>query len=130
MLTIGEVARRAGMRTSAIRYYERIGLLPAPQRTNGRRQYADNSLLRLTVIRFARDNGFTLAQIHRLFRGKPYSGRLRKLATEKIAELDAAIERAHVMQSLLKQALRCECITLEECGRRLSEARSRSMPGN
>jgi MerR family redox-sensitive transcriptional activator SoxR len=128
MLTIGEVALRAGVRTSAIRYYEQIGLLPLAQRSSGRRQFPESTLLRLTVIRFARDNGFTLRQIHGLFAGKPYSSRLRQLASAKILELDGVVERAQVMQSLLKSALRCKCLTLEECGRRLGAPDGSSAP--
>jgi MerR family redox-sensitive transcriptional activator SoxR len=123
MLTIGEVARRVGLRASAIRYYEKLGLLPVPQRTSGRRQYTEAAVLRLTVIRFARENGFTLLEIHRLFAGKPYSSQLRQLAREKIDELGGVIARARGMQALLKGALRCKCLTLEECGRRLSASR-------
>ena len=119
MLRIGEVARAAGIRTSAIRYYERIGLLPAAQREGGRRGYDDRVLLRLTVIRFARDNGFTLREIRLLFSGRPYSARLRQLATGKVAELEAGIEKARAMQAMLRSALRCRCLTAEECGRRL-----------
>jgi MerR family redox-sensitive transcriptional activator SoxR len=123
MLPIGEVARRAGLRPSAVRYYEQMGLLPTPQRSNGRRQYGEDVLLRLTVIRFAQDNGFTLEQIRTLFTGKPYSARLRQLAKAKVAELDGVIGRAREMQALLKKALRCRCLTIEECGRRLRAAR-------
>jgi len=123
MPTIGDLARHAGIRTSAIRYYERLGLLPAPPRTSGRRQYPEAALMRLTVIRFARENGFTLEEIRRLFAGRPYSARLRRLAADKIAELEQTVARARVMQSILGKALRCKCLTLEECGRRLRAAR-------
>jgi MerR family redox-sensitive transcriptional activator SoxR len=119
-MTIGEVAKRAGLRTSAIRYYERLGLLPAPARASGRRVYRADVLLRLTVIRFARDSGFTLGEIRKLFAGKKYSAQLRWFAAEKVVELDNMIERARTMQRLLRSALRCECLTVEECGRRLS----------
>jgi MerR family redox-sensitive transcriptional activator SoxR len=125
MTTIGDIARRAGIRTSAIRYYEQIGLLPAPARVGGRRRYTESALLRLAVIRFARDNGFTLAEIRRLFAGKPYSTRLRGVATAKIAELESTITRARVMQAILGKALRCKCLTLEECGRRIAAGQDR-----
>jgi len=121
MHSIGQVARQAGIQTSAIRYYERLGLLPAPERASGRRRYGDDVLLRLTVIRFARASGFTLREIRELFAGRPYSARLRTLAEGKIAELDAVIERTQVVQSLLRRALACRCLTLEECARRLPQ---------
>lgn len=119
MMPIGEVARRAGLRPSALRYYERIGLLPAPARDSGRRRYDDGVLLRLRVIGFARECGFSLREIRRLFAGRPYSAALRGLASRKLVETKLAIERLHAMRSLLRTALRCDCLTLEQCGRRL-----------
>ena len=53
-MTIGEVARRAGLRPSAVRYYERIGLLPSPPRIGGQRRYESGVLQRLAVIRGAK----------------------------------------------------------------------------
>ena len=122
MMPIGELARHASLRTSAVRYYERLGLLPAPARTNGRRRYGEETLDRLRVIGFARAAGFSLREIRQLFAGKPYSRRLRDLATGKIDELEGTITRARAMQSLLRAALRCECLTIEECGRRIRSA--------
>jgi MerR family redox-sensitive transcriptional activator SoxR len=124
MLTIGDVAREAGLRASAVRYYERLGLLPAPERRNGRRRYTEEVIPRLEVIRFARNSGFTLREIAKLFGGRPYSARLRELANAKIGELEGAVARARMMQSLLRSALRCDCLTPEECGRIMRRASS------
>jgi MerR family redox-sensitive transcriptional activator SoxR len=130
MLTIGEVAKRAGLRTSAIRYYERLGLVPPPARNSGRRAYGQEVLNRLAVISFARANGFTLREIRRLFTsGKPYSARLREQTREKLHQIDEMIERAHAMKAMLVGALRCNCIDVDQCGRRLlraNEQRSRT----
>ena len=119
MLAIGEVARRAGLRPSALRYYERLGLLPVPARASGRRRYDESALPRLRVIGFARECGFSLREIGQLFSGRTYSARLRHLATRKLGELERAVERLHTMQSLLRSALRCDCLSAEQCGRRL-----------
>jgi DNA-binding transcriptional MerR regulator len=102
-----------------------------PERQNGRRRYTEDVLLRLEVIRFARDAGFTLREISKLFAGRPYSERLRDLANDKIADLEATVERARMVQSLLRSALRCNCLTPEECGRLMRRARERprSSPG-
>jgi DNA-binding transcriptional MerR regulator len=122
MMAIGEVARRAGLRPSALRYYERLGLLPEPGRASGRRRYDDAVLLRLRVIGFGRECGFSLGEIRLLFAGRPYSATLRALASRKLVDLDQAIERLHAMQGLLRSALRCDCLTLEQCGRRIASA--------
>ena len=119
MMPIGEVARRAGLAPSALRYYERLGLLPEPVRDSGRRRYDDSILLRLRVIQFARQCGFTLREISQLFAGRPYSATLRALAGRKLDELEHAIERLHAMRGLLRLGLRCDCLTLEQCARHL-----------
>lgn len=119
MLAIGEVAKRTGLRPSAVRYYERLGLLPAPVRDSGRRRYDDGVFVRLRVIAFARDCGFSLREIRQLFAGKPYSAAMRGLASRKLNEMREAIARLKAMRALLRTALRCECLTLEQCGHRL-----------
>lgn len=124
-MLIGEIARDAGVRPSAIRYYERLGLLPSPPRRGGRRDYDRDVLLRLEVIRFARETGFTLREIRRLVTGRPYSAGLRSLAETKLGDLEAIIARARTMQALLRSALRCNCLAPEDCGRLLRAARSR-----
>ena len=68
-LAISEVARVFGLRTSAIRYYEQIGILPPPLRKNGQRCYDKSVLYRLAVVQRAREMGFTLDEIRELFFG-------------------------------------------------------------
>jgi len=62
-MKIGQLAGRSGLNPSAIRYYERLGLLPAPHRTGGQRRYPIEALDRVLLIRFASDMGFTLSEI-------------------------------------------------------------------
>src|SRR5260370_3408036 len=62
-MKIGELAARANLNASAIRYYEKCGLLAAPQRFGGQRRYPSDALYRVLLIRFATDMGFTLAEI-------------------------------------------------------------------
>ncbi len=118
-LGIGEVAQRAGLQPSAIRYYERVGVLPEPRRQNGRRRYGLEVLTRLTVVRMAREAGFTIAEIRALFHGFPddatASVRWRALAGRKIDEIDAVIVRAHRMRAVLEESLRCGCLTFDDC---------------
>ena len=119
-LTIGEVAKQAGIQTSAIRYYESVGILPRTQRIHGHRRYDASILSRLTLIRVAQSAGFTIAEIHRLFDGfdidVPASARWQELAHQKLIEVNALIDHAQAMKLLLEEGLlRCSCITLEEC---------------
>ena len=118
-LTIGEVARRAGVRASALRYYESVGLLPAPPRVHGRRRYDPSVLQRLAVIHVAQEAGFTVAEIRVLFDGcdadTSPSARWRALAVRKIDEVDALIRRAQRMKELLEKGLACGCLRLEDC---------------
>jgi MerR family transcriptional regulator, redox-sensitive transcriptional activator SoxR len=118
-LTIGEVARRAGLETSAVRYYESIGLLKSLRRVNGHRRYDASVLHILTMIRFAQQAGFTLAEIETLFHGfepdTPPAARWRSMAQEKLPEIDLLIERAQGMKHMLENGLRCGCLRLEDC---------------
>ncbi len=122
-MSIGEVARNTGVRPSALRYYESVGLLPLPERANGRRRY-DGELLRevldrLAVVRVAQQAGFTISEIRTLLDGfsedTPPSERWRILARDKLPEVEALVERALSMKDLLERGLRCECLRLEEC---------------
>ncbi len=118
-LTIGEIARRAGVRPSAIRYYERVGLLPQPHRVNGRRRYGDDVLELLTAVKIAQRAGFTVAEartlLHDFSPDTPPSARWQVLAREKLPEIEALINRAIEMRRLLRRGLRCECLRLEDC---------------
>jgi DNA-binding transcriptional MerR regulator len=117
-MTIGEVAARTGLRPSAIRYYERAGLIPPPVRASGQRRYDISVLDRLAVVERAKDCGFSLAEIRVLFTGEgSHSAKWRRLAAAKIAELDTALQRISSMKDLLQR--RCQCETAVECGRRI-----------
>ena len=118
-LSIGEVARRAGIRSSAIRYYEQAGLLPAPRRTSGQRRYDPAILDRLALIQFAQQAGFTIGEIRTLLEGfeeeTPMSQRWQVLAQQKLAEVDELMDRAQRMRTLLGRALACGCLRPEDC---------------
>ena len=118
-LTIGEVAKRAGVNTSTIRYYERIGLLPKSRRVNKHRRYEESILQSLAVIDFAQRAGYTLAEINGLFHGfepdTPPAERWQVLAGQKLPQIDALIARAQEMKRLLEQTQQCTCARLEDC---------------
>src|SRR5215472_6547158 len=104
-MTIGEVASRSGLNASAIRFYEKEGLLPKAERASGRRRYEASILERLAVLQRARDCGFTLPEIKHLFTGfrenTPPSQRWHVLARKKLVELDALTRKIAVMKRLL-----------------------------
>jgi MerR family redox-sensitive transcriptional activator SoxR len=116
---IGEVASRAGLRPSAIRYYESIGLLPEPDRVAGRRRYAPEALQTLAVIGAAQRAGLSLGEIRELLTASngrsPVSERLRAIAQRKLPDVEALIERALLVRGWLEAAADCRCPTLEEC---------------
>jgi MerR family redox-sensitive transcriptional activator SoxR len=120
-MKIGEIARRAGVRTSTIRFYERAGVLPLASRQNGQRRFAAEAELQLAVIEFARKAGFTIAEIKLLFHGfrnsAPASARWQRLAQNKYDEMDVQIASLKDMQRLLKKSMRCHCTKLDDCGR-------------
>jgi MerR family transcriptional regulator, redox-sensitive transcriptional activator SoxR len=118
-IAIGEVARMAGINASAIRYYERAGLLAKPERVKGRRRYGPEVLDLLAEIRVAQRAGFTISEIRTLMYGFSVedspSERWHSLAREKLADVEALIDRALTMKRLLELGLRCECLSIEDC---------------
>jgi MerR family transcriptional regulator, redox-sensitive transcriptional activator SoxR len=128
-MPISEVARVFGFRTSAIRYYEQIGILPPPMRRNGQRRYNNSALFRLAVVQRARETGFTLKEIRKLFFGFPPGTRPPKrwhqLSQRKIAELHERMKRLKQMEKLLQRVEDCRCDALDECGEKLLRQRSR-----
>lgn len=101
-LSIGEVARRTGVRPSALRYYEDAGILPIPNRVGGKRRYNVDVVRRVDLLRFAQQAGFSLDEIKILFYGfgsdTPLSARWRTLAMKKMSELDELAERIKQMR--------------------------------
>jgi MerR family redox-sensitive transcriptional activator SoxR len=128
-LAISDVARVFGLRTSAIRYYEQIGILPPAMRKNGQRRYNNTVLFRLAVVQRARETGFTLEEIRELFfgfpPGTPPPKRWHQLSQRKIAELRDRMKRLKLMETLLKRVEDCRCDALDECGEKLLRQRSR-----
>jgi MerR family redox-sensitive transcriptional activator SoxR len=116
-LTIGEVARQAGMTVSRIRYYESIGVLPEPPRVGGKRRYSEEILRRLAIVDAAQRVGFTLDEIRDLLcsRELPAHERLRELALLKLPELDDLIERASAVRRLLEICSTCDCESIDAC---------------
>ena len=126
-MSISDVAGRVRLRPSTIRYYEKMGILPAAERVGGQRRYDKTVLYRLAVIQQARRAGFRLDEIQTLFfgfaGGTRAEARWRKLADRKLAELEAHSEQIKNMSALLKKMkAKCHCSTLEVCGKAMFES--------
>ena len=122
-ITIGQVSEQTGLATSAIRYYEREGLLPKAPKEGGRRVYDPDILDRLAVIELAKSAGMTIAETKRLLgplgRGRPAAQAWQRMTRDKVTEIDDRIAQLEKMKSLLTMLTACDCPTLEECGRAL-----------
>jgi DNA-binding transcriptional MerR regulator len=117
-MSIGEVARHAGVRASSIRYYESIGVLPEPLRVSGQRRYGPDAVDRLRAIAVAQQAGFSLREIGELLADSgngEVSERLRALAQRKLPDVEELIVRAQAMRAWLETATGCNCSTLDVC---------------
>jgi DNA-binding transcriptional MerR regulator len=116
LLTIGELARRAGVTASALRYYEELGLLPAPARISGQRRYPGSAARLVAAVVLYSEAGFTLAEQKTLLTtddGGP--GERRALMRRKVAELDEQIDRARAAREAIRHGLRCPHEDITQC---------------
>lgn len=117
-LLIGEVAHRTGLAVSALRYYDQIGLLGDVPRRAGARRFPTTVLRRIALVRAAQEAGFTLAEI-KLLLDQRSDGNVREqweaLATRRLPELDAMIERLTELRETVANCLECGCLSLTTC---------------
>jgi MerR family redox-sensitive transcriptional activator SoxR len=115
-LTIGKVAAETGVAATTLRYYERVGLVPAPARVGGQRRYDHSVLARLEVIALCKSAGFTLDEIQVLFAddapGRPAS---KALAQAKLTEIDHRIEELTRARAVIEWGMRCTCPSIDAC---------------
>ncbi|MFG3439201.1 MerR family transcriptional regulator [Nonomuraea sp. NPDC047897] len=114
-LDIGEVARRSGLAPSALRFYERKGLIAPVARNGLRRAYLPETLDRLALITCARDAGFTLAEIGRFLAAGPGDTGLRARMAAKEREVSELVSRLTRLRDSLRHTLVCEHDPLVEC---------------
>jgi MerR family transcriptional regulator, redox-sensitive transcriptional activator SoxR len=118
-LSIGEVARRSGLAASTLRFYEKVGLLPAPMRVSKQRRYNPAILGRIKLVQIARSAGFTVEETRKFISGFPAgtapSARWQALAERKRQELNALIDGAQKMKAVLTSQFGCHCRQLEDC---------------
>jgi DNA-binding transcriptional MerR regulator len=105
-LTIGELARATGVATSALRYWEELGLLSAPVRVAGQRRYPGSVRNQVGLILVLREVGFTLREIRTLVAHRD-SASWQELYRRKLAELDERISQAQAARTALAHGLDC-----------------------
>lgn len=141
-LTIGRLSARAAVNIETVRYYERIGLVPSPPRTEGgHRLYGEAHVKKLIFVRRARELGFTLEEIRALLRladeRPPSCARARSLATKHLTDVREKIADLRRMERVLTQTVslceegdRPECPLLEALFRENSSQGSRRSSEN
>jgi len=112
-LTIGEVAREAGVNIETVRYYERRGLIPRPPRSeSGYRLYSENTIRLIRFIRHAKELGFSLREIKELLSLRVTEGvscaQVKEKTEAKIAEIEERIQSLKKIKSALLKLTR-EC---------------------
>ncbi len=119
-MRVGEVAERAGVNVETLRYYERRGLLPAPERApSGHRRYDEETVRFLRAIKEAQAVGFTLEEIAEYLRAARRSAApseaLRVRMAAKIDEIDDRIAALRRMREELARVVGCACSSLDHC---------------
>jgi DNA-binding transcriptional MerR regulator len=115
LLDIAEVAELSGLAPSALRYYERRGLIASDGRNGLRRTYLPAVVDRLALISCAQGAGFTLAEVGRFLTATPGDRATRERMAVKAAELDDEIDRLVRMRESLRHASTCTHTPLVEC---------------
>jgi MerR family redox-sensitive transcriptional activator SoxR len=118
-LSIGQLAAKADVNASTLRYYESIGLLPSPERKNGQRRYSQSLLERIKFIKTAQLTGFTIQEIVVLLEGfvpdLSLSEKWEKMAVNKRSELVERKKQINSMLQILDDGLNCKCLSWSEC---------------
>ncbi len=115
LLSISEVAKETGLQSSALRYYEKAGLISSEDRVGGRRHYRQSVLQRLAAIALLQEAQFTIAEIAVLLDEDRRRERWNALSKRKVQEIDKHLERVQTARELLVAARACTCDGLETC---------------
>jgi MerR family redox-sensitive transcriptional activator SoxR len=108
LLTIGELAGRCGVATSALRYWEELGLLSKPARISGQRRYPESAIAMAGIVLLLRDVGFSLREQQTLIASRVVAvDEWRQLTRRKLTELDSTIAKAQTARAAIEHALRC-----------------------
>lgn len=107
VMSIGEVARRFGLRDSALRYYERHGLLTPPRDGTGQRYYRDEDLRDVAFVLMCRDGGMQLHEIATMMGRGDSSVSWQQLVVDRLAAIEADLARLESARAYLQNALHC-----------------------
>ena len=121
VLTVSEVAGRSGFAASALRYYEREGLIHASRTSGGQRRYSRSVLRRLAFIRAASNVGLTLeeirAELGRLPAGRtPTKSDWHRISKDWRTRLDEQVAALEALRDKLGSCIGCGCLSLKQCG--------------
>jgi len=127
-LKIGEVAKQLGIPASTIRYYEKKGLIKAPERVSGKREFSDHIVVTLRFIQLCQAAGFTISEIKSLlehYMANPSKGGLWQPAVEKKRnEIRNQIDELIQIEAVLGELMKCSCESIEQCvSKALQDAR-------
>ncbi|MFI6177959.1 MerR family transcriptional regulator [Nonomuraea sp. NPDC051191] len=115
-LTIGELAERTGVATSALRYWEELGLIPEPERVSGQRRYPPSAVELVAAILLLREVGLTLREVKTFLAVRSEPGDAwRELYRRKLDELDERIARAQVARTAIAHGMACPHENVFEC---------------
>ena len=119
-LTVSQVAERSGFAASALRYYEREGLVEATRTTGGQRRYQRSVLRRLAFIRAASNVGLSLEEIRAELAGLPAGRTPTKSDWHRISahwrtRLDEQLQALEALRDKLDSCIGCGCLSLKQC---------------
>lgn len=131
LLSIGELARQVGATPSALRYWERAGLLAPVERVNGQRRYRADAVQRVGTIRLCEDAGFGIREIRELLTLDPEGRELwRSRGRDKLAEVRDRIVRLQAAAEFLEHALKCSHPSFAACPTFMAFVRWRAQGGD
>jgi MerR family redox-sensitive transcriptional activator SoxR len=115
LYSITEVGQATGLQSSALRYYERQGLITPAARVSGRRHYDPGVFQRLAAIALLQEAGFTIAEVRQVLGSETNERSWQATAEQKLVEIDAHLARVRATRELLVSALQCRCAGLDTC---------------
>lgn len=120
LLTVGELAHRAGVATSAVRFYEEQGLISSIRTPGNQRRYRRHELRRLSLVLFAKRLGIPLAEVAEVFQSLPDNRMPSKRDWQRISRrwndhLEARRREIEQLQSELTDCIGCGCLSLRRC---------------